>query len=92
MISKELRNNPTCILVLNLALGDLLISLVVNSFAVVGKQNSRSLSIGVGSISKYYILLKGVIAGKVFFDHHWVLCKIIGALCLIGNYFVILLF
>ena len=36
VISKELRNNATCILVLNLALGDLLISLVVNSFAVVG--------------------------------------------------------
>ena len=36
MISKELRRNATCILILNLALGDLLISLVVNSFAVVG--------------------------------------------------------
>ena len=38
IISKELRHNATCILILNLALADLIISLVVNSFAVVGNK------------------------------------------------------
>jgi hypothetical protein len=35
--NKEIRTNPTCILILNLAVSDLGISIVVNSFTVVGK-------------------------------------------------------
>jgi hypothetical protein len=35
--NKEIRTNPTCILILNLAVSDLGISIVVNSFTVVGR-------------------------------------------------------
>ena len=37
LTSKELRNNPTCILILNLAAADFSISFIVDSFSIVGE-------------------------------------------------------
>ena len=99
LMSKELRRNATCILVLNLALGDLLISLVVNSFAVVGKKHYTLPMHSSLFVTKNWALCllfyyqcddcmswhEGVMAGKKFFDHHMFLCEIVGALCLIGT-------
>ena len=42
---KELRKNATCILILNLSFADLVISLFVDTFTVVGKCDSRMRSL-----------------------------------------------
>ena len=79
---RDLRRNPTFVMILNLSLSDLTVSVAVDSFTLVGELHEppRIFELKI----QVCFQLKGCLAGQQFFDQYPVLCQFSGAMCLIA--------
>jgi hypothetical protein len=83
LTNKELHSS-TNLIIFNIAIADLLISGFVDSFTVVGniKPFIQSVYFKPWFKELFNIFIKGVLAGKNFFNANPILCKFIAGLCL----------